>query len=817
MAFEAWSVSSSFIFESNARSFFPPLLRQVEKLTASIDALTASADRAGAGVTAFGAAIREGSTLIRGAIGSLDGIVASTDAVGSSAVANARKFVSATSALSDGITEAAASVSDASTIMNRRLGLTTAAANRAAAAIGRVNVAGRGSGGSGGGGGGIGPGAAAAAGGAGRFAGAAEGVGLVAALTAGIGVKVDSENQAAVNRIAGQTGRKPADVAKTFLPIAYAGTNRTGMSVSDALDVTAQVSAIIKDPKELRASIVGDGKNGGILDLVSVLKAQGVGGSPAEIAKEVATVDHMLNAYSGPAMARVNDKLYRYVVATNGDLSKVTTQMGYFSEQYRLAGGTRPANIDDIFAAVQLGVAGIGHGKWGSGFGQILRTISRYSKEQKIPLEQLGVLDANGNLSSTTENEKGEFTPMAMINEMRRRAKALKLSPIATQELVNRAFPANAARVVSEAMSPKTTAFLARSAQAQASLPSLMATQAVQMQRLDKETERLEKNFGQLAGVLAGPIIQPLTSLVTNLGTLAYNLANFLRSHPSINSIASSALVGVGALGIGALLKNTLLPMIGIGSHGGGAVRAGGSSILSRAGAIGGDLFPIVGRIGNGFRAFGEAISKIAGPIGKAIGGFSIFGRSLSFLAKGAIPVAGDVYLIVSAIKALKDHSFDVGFAIGKAARWIHDAGGPMIAQSLQYAFISGISILAKSIVPYIRDTVVSNVLDGLGIKHKAMGFDSTMEAITGGIASGAAAGYGPQIAGAGVTPYTPNVLVNHGTINVRSNNPKDFYAELTGKTGPAVAQHRAASTIGGTSPMFAPALMTPNGGSGAK
>jgi hypothetical protein len=566
------------------------------------------------------------------------------------------------------------------------------------------------------------------------FKASINGLAIAAAATVAIGIKTASDLQDAYSRIGVQSGKSGPAIDRMFSKTMLSASNRTGISLTDILGMGTELSGVLKDPGEVNAALDGGGK-GGIVDLVNVLKRSGAStGAPEEIAKSVVTIDHILNAYTGDAMRHVNDKLYRAVVGSHMKLSTLETQIGYFGEQFRLASGGRPAAVDDILKLSELGYWGIGKGKWGAGFGQILRSVDHPTKMSMPALKTLGILDANGKISDTTQNSKGEFTPWKMIEEARKRSAGM--TPMQQQELINK-LPANAARVFAEALSPKTTAFLARQEAAQGNMLPLLQTQAEFMGNLNEQTQRLTENFKNFAAQLAAPWITTLTKPFKALADFFGNAAMWMHAHPSQAKLAGAGVGALGAYGAYQIAKMTG-NFVGVGleiaKHGprarifgghhsfggaghaveresgpiGNAVSGIGRAIVdtmlmrSTRGELGGvrsglgAIFKGIPGMSKLFRGF-EALSGVMDQVGARllIGriGLGMIGGIIARIGLRAIPVVGEVLMLIDTIKFLGSHSKDIGKGLAIAAHWIMTTGKTLLldaASAVWRAMIDG-------------------------------------------------------------------------------------------------------------------------------
>jgi len=381
MPFEAWQVSNVYTFRSNAKEALGGIARLA---TAAADALEKLDSR----ISITNAAMMEsaeGASLLRGELG---GISRGYSSISAAATGAATRVTSASNAMRASMAEvgSAASIAQAKVAaFYRTAGIGPSLGGRVAAGAGNAGIVG----------------------------------GLAAAVTLGVGIDQSAKTQQLLSAMSVQTGRSQASLAAEYMPIVLAAGNRTGMSAENVLGIAREVSGVIKDPRELRQSLLGTGGKGGIFDLVSVLTKTGVSSdSPTDISRLVIRADHILNAYTAKDQAYVNDRLYRSAVGSHMELGPLVTQLGYFGETFRLARG-RPAAAGDILSLAQLGYWGVGTGKWGAGFGQILNSILSPTKAALPRLIDLGVLDKHGRPTRTTVDANGSFTPIAMIRELR--------------------------------------------------------------------------------------------------------------------------------------------------------------------------------------------------------------------------------------------------------------------------------------------------------------------------------------------------------------------------------------------------------------
>ncbi len=137
----------------------------------------------------------------------------------------------------------------------------------------------------------------------------------------------------------------------------------------------------------------------------------------------------------------------------------------------------------------------------------------------------------------------------------------------------------------------------------------------------------------------------------------------------------------------------------------------------------------------------GRDLFGIIRPLGLASRGIGFFGEILAKVGLRAIPVVGEILLLIDTIRFLGTHSKDIGKGIGIAARWIMDHGGPM----LRDAFVG----LVTSIYHGVVDTIG-------GLFHGGHG--GLFDVIRSGI-KGFQEGYGPPTPGGKQPPQSASHL----------------------------------------------------------
>jgi len=354
----------------------------------------------------------------------------------------------------------------------------------------------------------------------------------------------------------------------------------------------------------------------------------------------------------------------------------------------------------------------------GSAISQMVtQMIAPRSKRVFQSMKDLGIYDSNGT-NRFFDRKTGQFDVMAALRQVATTYKnASNKGDITTALLQN---TQNAARIMQALTSPDALKAMdrivaQRKAMGNDPVDWMNRVQIQLMQQLSTQTQLLTSNFATLMTTIANPLIPDLTQLIGNLATITGNLAVFFKDHPGAAKAVGVGLGGVAAAGAvaalitGGYIADTVFQSLrypirralghgssvlardalGIGSGAAGAVVAtGGRGLAMRAlGGAGGFLGLGLAGASKGFA--GAAVREFAMLRIAAIAG----GRSILFtrvglmavagvfgrLALRAVPVIGQLWLLIDTIRFLGNHSKDIGKGIGIAARWIVDHGWPMI------------------------------------------------------------------------------------------------------------------------------------------
>ncbi len=315
--------------------------------------------------------------------------------------------------------------------------------------------------------------------------------------------------------------------------------------------------------------------------------------------------------------------------------------------------------------------------------------------------------------------------------------------------------------------------------------------------------------------------MKPLTSFMERAGTAVGNTASWFYNHPVATAATSAALSGFGAwggyqalkagLGIGHLFAHAGKIGFGLSHELGGSGRrtwfgfgrgaategeAGEAASKTVAARIGQFLLDTVsfkhsrgvmsdfarwGPIRGAAAGFGESgfgqgamrmievvgrgLLTVVRPLGFVASRVGFFGAVLARLGLRAIPVVGEVLLLIDTIKLLGAHGKLIGKIIGEVAHWIVHHGAPMLLQ----AFVDVVKYIALG----VRDTIVGIFNGGHG------GFwDWARTVISSAVESNAAAdkrehaagghhGAAHYIGGHGMHTHAVPLAAGHGGVTV--------------------------------------------------
>ena len=554
------------------------------------------------------------------------------------------------------------------------------------------------------------------------------GVGVAAGAAFAVGVRGAAELQDSIAQLAVSTGRTTQSIDKQFTGVAMSMSRSTAQTISQSMKLVQVMSTSIKDQHQLEQIAMP-------IALFADTQFLGPHKIPfEESAKEASRLAHMFNAYTAKQMDPVLDMLYRTSYSTPDKIGAITTQLGYFGHDMYSAMVKNNATPEkqkhaaqEILSLATLGDIAIGHGKWGAGLDRILTDIAAPTKPHRAGQIALGLRDAQGKLTSDVVNKDGEYTPVEMLKFLSKRLE--NVAPLDVRTMLSHAFGVNSTRTISQMISPRMIRLFEQLQQAQARMVPLQQAQHDLMQTLNHQTVLLFSNFGTLAAMLVRPWMDHFTAAVGRAADALGRMAQWSSKHPGESKVISGAMMGLGALAIGLALKKGF----GVAAHLGHAMglpRGAGFSIFRHVGGYGGrhaaeeaashsgsiargivdyitlkSLRTGAGKAGGkflthmpGFQVLGESLGKVAMMALKVGGPIKLVAEFLAKLGLRAIPLVGEVLLLVDVLKFMGSHVKDIGYYIGKAARWIHDNGWGLIKSAFTYV-LNGIADLIKFIL----------------------------------------------------------------------------------------------------------------------
>jgi hypothetical protein len=770
--------------------------------------------------------------------GGFDAVTRANTIMADKIVANADRFKVSTGIMGDAAEEASATIVAGSTEASRRLGMVTAAANRASTAMTRYRGASAG-GGSGiptppgfrGGQGGGGSGAAAAAGAAELGPGGVAGIAALLAMSSG--VQQAAKLQDATVQTAVAMGKPSAWAQANLTGTAMKMSMSTAQSVADSMSLL-QVMATSGFNNEADLKTLGP-------TIAKFADTQFLGkhNVPFDDSAAMAVkIAHQFGARTPGQLSPILNTLWKMSQDMPDTLQTAATQLKYYDANYTNSGVSATETLMLQAAADRMGY---GSGRSGSGFNQILRTMQSPSLRELAAQRALGEIGPDGRnrfLAGGVFNVEGLLNS---LNAQENAARAKGGNAVTDfNTLLQNASSSNGSTILSAMSSNAGRGQYAAVMATMKRVQDLQAAQAQLMGTLSNRTKQMTSNIQTLLATIAGPLIPALTGLVTAIGTAAGNASMFLAGRPALAgglAIGGTALgaygavsgarwaagnllgghgaravaaarVGRSALSIGGLAEGALdilsfAPMFRMLRGGVGMAR--GLGIGSR---IAGDLGPLAKAglsampwIGDAAKAF----ARLGGPL-KFVGGLaSGIGRvALPFLGEGilklglkAIPVVGNILMLIDTLKFLGSHSRDIGFMVGEAVKWIQTTGGPMLRDTI-IGMIKGVASFAWQSITgmFSHKGGIWDVVNNF--QH---GYSDAMDPNRNSVLTSQTVGLPGVGGGGGGGP----ILVNHGTINVHANNPRDFMQQLHQGNAEYISSAGGLSNIG---PQFPAALM---------
>jgi hypothetical protein len=687
-------------------------------------------------------ALARGFDRVAGAAGKMDGVV-------STAMGNIDTEV--------GIT--AARVDAASVVMETGLNSVATAARSAAAGISSVSVAGnrmqRYSGNVGAGAAaGAGAAGAGAAGHGGMGMTKGDVAGLIGLGVLGSAVKTTGDLNQSSAQLGVALGMNTADTEKIFRPIAMQMSQITAQSTVDTMnELQLMATSGFNSPRDLQ------GNNAALpMQVARYADTQLLGMHHVPVEQSVTTavtLAHQLGTRTDAELKPMLDTLFKISQDMPDVVGRAATQIKFYGAQYVNA-GVAPSEILQLQATADR--LGYGGGRSGSGFRSIIQALQTPDNTQFTAQSNLGLISgsrmvrgADGKMHRQTENRyidsrtgqfdvEGFFKHLNQLYDQARKNGTVgafnsNLGHLATSGAVGLLSSLSSDAGIRQRLAVAAT--LGR-------VQGLEAAQAQYIDTLNGQTQLLTSNFKALTGVIGMPLQGPLKNLVHGLAAATGGASNFLQQHPVANDIAAGALTLLAMKGVASVFKlvggvsilvekaaaHAGTSELRVGAHirvphgvgrgagmpgGGGARFSPGRTLTGASGAFDGIADFLVGGVksaltASGLRGMPEAFAKFGSSIGLvseyvqafgvraaiAGGGVRLVAGAVGMLALKAASGVGDIWLLWDALNYLKSHMPSVTSAIGNAAVWIRDVGGPMIGNALKGAVTYAADAIGK-------------------------------------------------------------------------------------------------------------------------
>ncbi len=585
------------------------------------------------------------------------------------------------------------------------------------------------------------------------------GLGIAAAATFAIGIKGASELQNSTLQAAAATGRLGKSLEQTmsnmldFKQVAFSMSKMTGQTISDSMGVVSRMASAGVPVGQLKSGYKQYAQFTDVLhfgkDKMSYEDAGTLG----------AVLSHDLRLYNKEDLGHGLG-----LIAQMGYLSPHSTQM-VATQVRRMA----PALMNVLPGSVQKRADTIiDLAAWsdrvgtlqfsGSAIGQMLtQMIAPRSKRVAQSLENLGIYD-HGHMAGKKyipgrnrfwDSKTQTFDLMGALHQAHSAVSAGRVS--GDDSAVKALFGGtqNMQRMLMALTSKESLTawnFLQAQHKAMGDPVKWMDTMQVQlMQALSQQTALLISNFKTLATLLAEGFIPPLTKIVGFFAKITGDWGQVLMDHPKR---AGAIGAGVGALGlygmarVMAMAGNFVHGFMMLGRHphggigfghmmGGGYGRAAGS--LTRGAAmVDGFAGGVLGMI-----PFYRQIAIVTAKLWAGTGALRGFALILGRLGMRAIPVVGQIWMVIEALQFLGKHADQIGYYIGlawhKATTWIATTGKDLLinagkaAWGALVAIITNPNSIKEAIGAYLRgiDKSIDKGIGDLigGVKRGASGY----------------------------------------------------------------------------------------------
>jgi len=590
--------------------------------------------------------------------------------------------------------------------------------------------------------------------------------GLVAGASLAIGIKGAADLQSAMIQTALASKLGSVEMEK-FHTTAMRMSDSTAQSVTQSMELlrTLATSGINK-PAELQALAMPIAR---FADTQFLGKNHVAFNDSAAMSAKIA---HMLGARTAAELTPVLDQLYRMSNDMPDSIALAANQLKQFAPFFKAAHVDNQTILNLQATADRMGMGG-GYG--GTGLGSMLKVLQTAPSKASFRAQQkLGMIDAQGG-SQFIDRKSGQFDPLRMFEYINKKRQDATYQRDFTS-LVNAAFStANARRVVSSFSSDSGLEQYRGVVGQQSGMANVQQAQERLMDSLNGQTQRLTTNFQTLATELARPWLKNLTDLMRRGADTLSTAGSWAKDHPNASKIIAGGLAAAtvyAAARIAAMTGNFVGAFVSIGKHGahvgagvghaighgarGAATVAEGAAVASRVGFVAralpmalemAMLVPLGRVIGKtakaaftfrgfrgipGVRALESVLSHLGGAF-KFLGfGGKLLVKMLPFLAGGlaklglrAIPVIGNILLLIDVLKFLGTHSKDIGKGIGIAAHWIVAHGVPIMIDAFKSLIfgiwqfvkdsIGGIFMGGKGGIVGVLENLRSGIIQGFG------------------------------------------------------------------------------------------------------
>ena len=523
-------------------------------------------------------------------------------------------------------------------------------------------------------------------------------------------------------------------------------------------------------------------------------------------------------------MPKFADELYRTGYQTSHGPSAMLTQIRQYAARAQSA-GMSPQEALNIYA--ELDRHGLGMGRGGTGINMLLKNLQDPRGKTKIKaLEEIGVYNKDGT-SKYIDKATGNVDFIGFltgISDYRDRMHLNKDGAL-SDRLISRGFDTNAANVLEQLATKGALKDLTQSIPGMESkMPSLQAAQAMIMSSLNNQLKILNTNFQSFSTEVMKPLLHNLTVPVTALAEAFGKLSLFMNSHQKIAGIAGTA-IGLGALYGGYKIGGRLAGgVFGVTEHGpwgrvfglhGASSAAHAPGVVDRAvgslakglwdtfslrgtRGIFGDLarglsgstnfmgltpefkagfmrdmglglkgLPGVSNVGSVFTAIGEALGRLTRFAGLARVPLAFLGDGILKFGLKAIPVIGEISMLIDVLKFLGNHASDIGKILADVTHWIIRDGAPM----LFHAFID----MVKTIAFAVKDTFM-----GIFSGFKGGMWDSFrtgLDAFKKEWAAQDKNDHASSRPNTNPTGHGPHIVVHKVELHTNSHNPKEHAA----------------------------------------